>query len=35
MYKKKHKQMRVIAFLPEAHRETRGRAAILPACAEI
>jgi hypothetical protein len=34
MYKKKHEQMRMIAFLPKAHRETRGRAAILPACAE-
>src|SRR5256885_4703791 len=27
--------MRVVAFLPKAHRETRGRAAILPACAAI
>src|SRR5256885_2084932 len=27
--------MRVVAFLPKAHRETRGCAAILPACAAI
>jgi len=26
--------MRIAVSLPEAHRETRGRAWILPACAE-
>jgi hypothetical protein len=35
MYNKEHKQMRIVAFLPKARRETRGCAAVLPACAEI
>ena len=28
------RELRIAAFLPEAHRETRGRAWVLPACAE-
>jgi hypothetical protein len=28
------KELRIAAFLPEGHREKRGRARILPACAE-
>lgn len=30
----RQKGMRIAAYLPEAHRETRGRAWFMPACAE-
>jgi hypothetical protein len=34
MYNKTDKTMRIAALLPKALREARGRATILPACAE-
>jgi hypothetical protein len=34
LYGQIKKELRIAAFLPEGRRETRGRAWILPVCAE-